>query len=389
MLKVVVGHSNDPAAQDAAKDVIAQCQVALDGHMPQAGVVFAAIDFEHEEILDTILTVFPGLALVGCTTDGEMSSELAFQQDSLVLMLFCSDTVQIGAGIGRHLSTDPQRAAEQAIATARESHPSSARHPEPALCLAFPESLTLDSAAIVASLQHALGETVPLLGGFAGDQAHFQRCYQFYGREVLTDALPILLFYGDLKVSHGVAHGWTPVGTKGEITQAEDHFLREIDHKPALDFYRYYMNDLVPSTEFPLAIFEEGAGEHYYLRVSIGYDLETGTIKAIPHWPQKARVQLAQGSRDDILGGAITSFQQALSRYPGQQVDAALIFSCCVRRNLLGTRTKLEYELAQQGFEQGLSVAGFYTYGEIAALAPNTPAKAHHASFVTLLLGTV
>ncbi|NJR66826.1 MAG: translation initiation factor IF-1 [Leptolyngbyaceae cyanobacterium CRU_2_3] len=44
---------------------------------PQAGILFAAIDFDHELILRRIQQAFPGIALIGGTTNGEISSVLA------------------------------------------------------------------------------------------------------------------------------------------------------------------------------------------------------------------------------------------------------------------------------------------------------------------------
>lgn len=246
MLTVAIGHSDDPDAYAAAKDIIEQCQTSLQGRSPQVGILFAAVDFEYAIILETLNTAFPDMVIVGCTTDGELSSELAFQQDSLVLMAIASDTLAIGAGVGYKLSEDPEAAVQQAIARARDSL-SIAPDAVPSLCLAFPESLTYDSPLLVAHLQQALGDSVPLFGGFAGDQSQFKKTYQFYGSEVLTDAIPILLFYGELKLGHGVAHGWVPTGAKGTITRTDGTILQEIDHQPALEFYQRYLNDLLPS----------------------------------------------------------------------------------------------------------------------------------------------
>ncbi|MDG2618119.1 FIST N-terminal domain-containing protein [Thermoleptolyngbya sichuanensis XZ-Cy5] len=386
MLTVAIGHSDDPDAYAAAKDVIEQCQATLQGRSPQVGILFAALDFDHSLILETLSTSFPEMVVVGCTTDGELSSKLAFQQDSVVLMAIASDTLAIGAGVGYDLSQDPEAAIQRAIAQARSglNLPAEA---VPSLCLTFPESLTYDSSLVVAHLQKALGDSVPLFGGFAGDQSQFQKTYQFYSSEVLTDAIPILLFFGDLKLGHGVAHGWTPTGERGTITRADGHLLQEIDYRPALEFYQRYMNDLLPSTEFPLAVWEEGA-DGYYLRASIGFDSETGSIQAIPLWPQSAQVQIARSSRDEIIEGAHTSVQAALASYPGQHIEAVLLFSCCVRHTLLGLRTQQEYAMVQEALPQMPAAAGFYTYGEIAPLTPGATSRAHHSTFVTLLLGT-
>lgn len=381
MFKVAIGHSVDPDTESAVQEVLAQCGQALDGATPQAGIVFAAIDFDHPLLLDRIMEALPEIELIGCTTDGELSSVQEFQQDSLVLILFSSDRVQFCTGLGRSVSQDPLTAAQQAVRSVQRDDKT-----DPRLCIALPESLTVSSPKVVESLQQVLGAEFPIYGGFAGDRTEFQRTYQFFGREVCTDALPILMMHGDLCFSHGVAHGWTPIGRKGELTHVSGNRIYEIDHQPALNFYDYYMPGLLPSTEFPLAIFEPEQ-DRFYLRVAIGYDRPTGALQALVDWPQTGTVQIAQASQDAILQGSRDSFQDALACYPGDHPEAALVFTCCVRRNLLGTRTKDEYRLIQLQMDD-LPIAGFYTYGEIAPLLTGGPARSHHATFVTLLLGT-
>ncbi|MBW4443009.1 MAG: hypothetical protein KME10_17565 [Plectolyngbya sp. WJT66-NPBG17] len=66
MLKAVFGHSDDPDSQSAIAEVITQCKTALDGFMPQAGLLFAAIDFDHALMLQAINQAFPNLELIGC-----------------------------------------------------------------------------------------------------------------------------------------------------------------------------------------------------------------------------------------------------------------------------------------------------------------------------------
>ena len=91
MFKVAVGHSNDPDSDSAIEEVLEQCQTTLAGEIPAAGILFAAIDFEHSLLLNEINRAFPEIELIGCTTDAEISSVLEFEQDALTLMLFCSD----------------------------------------------------------------------------------------------------------------------------------------------------------------------------------------------------------------------------------------------------------------------------------------------------------
>lgn len=95
MLKAVVGHSNDPDTEFAIAEVLEQCLTGLAGLKPQAAILLAALDFDHGKILHHIHQTFPDIQLIGGTTDSEISSILEFQQDSLVLMVLCSDFADI------------------------------------------------------------------------------------------------------------------------------------------------------------------------------------------------------------------------------------------------------------------------------------------------------
>ncbi|WP_434683907.1 FIST signal transduction protein [Pseudanabaena minima] len=387
MLKIVVGHSDDPDSQGAITEVLEQCIQELAGMLPKAGLLFAAIDFDHASILQQINQTFPNLQLVGCTTDGEMSSIMGFQQDSLILTLFCSDTVEIFAGVGHHTEKDAITAAYQAVQQATDKN-----HAPTKLCITVPASYTSRGSTtsgeqILKGLESALGGNVPIVGGTAGDQFRFKQTYQFFGTEVFTDALPILLFSGDLYISHGVGCGWQPMGYKSTVTKAQDTVLYEVNGQSALEFYQKYLGDRQPTAEHPLYVYE-GDSDRCYLRVPNTYDLEAGSINFLGNIPQGATVQLAEISRDQVIEASASSFKMALADYPGSEPEAVLIFSCCCRRWLLGTRAKEEYDLVKNSLPKMMPIAGFYTYGEFAPLQAQGCNYYHQETFVTLLLGT-
>lgn len=383
MLKVAVGHSNDPDSEVAVSEVIEQCLAQCQTDHPViAGLLLAAIDFDHQLILDRICTQFPNIALIGGTTDGELSSQLQFHQDSLVLTLFCSKDVRIQAGVGRHLSQGTIAGSKQAITEAKGQN-----EQEPELCLAIAEGMGYDSNAVVEGLCQILGENFPIFGGATADQQRFEKSHQFFGREVLTDAVTIFLMYGEVKFSCGVAHGWQPIGKSAQLTEVAPNAVVKIDGERALDIYDYYLQGLQPSPEYPLAIFEED-GEQFYLRSPIGCDRVTGEINFLTNLPVNSKVQVAFASRDDVLVATQDSFKTALDRYPGnQEPEFALIFSCCTRRQILGTRTEEECQLINQLAPSNLSFMGFYTYGEIGPSETDGPVRLHHETFITLLLG--
>ena len=175
MFEVIVGHSNEVTSEEAIADVLAQCNQQLARRLnnlststsPQAGILLSAIDFEHSLILARIQAAFPDIALIGGTTDGEVSSVMGFQEDSLVLVLFCSDTIEIKAGLGRGLSKD-------AIAAAKQSINDLALEPDTLatakLCVTIPDGLESGTEVALRQLQQQQPPNIPIVGGRTGDQ---------------------------------------------------------------------------------------------------------------------------------------------------------------------------------------------------------------------------
>ncbi len=383
MFKVVVGHSNDPDSESAITEILSQCDRSLSGDSPQAGVLFAAIDFDHRQILRRIVDRYPGIELIGGTTDGEISSVLGFQQDSLTLMLFCSDRVTIRGGIGSQISGDLNQALKEAIAQA------SIGHTEPIkLCITLPESLTSTSAAqLVDQLNQLLGSKVSIVGGLTADQWRFKQSYQFFKTEVYSDAVPLLLFSGPIQFSHGMASGWNPIGKPGKVTKVAGNIVYEIDDQPALEFYYRYLGQHPPSSEYPLMVFDPTL-QYSYMRAPNGvYNQERGTVGFFGDIPEQAIVQITETTRDHILLASEASMKEAMTHYPGKNPSAVLFFSCASRRQILGSRTEEEYELAQACLRETLPSCGFYTNGEIAPLEQKGLSYFHNETFITLILG--
>lgn len=381
MFDSVVGHSDDPDSQCAIEEILAQCKSSLT-HPPSAGILLAAIDYDYELILQQIHQTFPGIQLIGGTTDGEMSSHLGFQQDSLVLMLFCSDEVEFMASVGRNVSSDPVEIAYQAAETAKAQLPSS-----PKLCLTIPESLTTSGVFILKGLHQSLSQHVPILGGTTGDQRHFNCTTQFFQTEVLRDSVPLLLMSGNLLVGYSIANGWIPMGNQGVVTKVDGNTLYEIDGRSPIEF----CHDLgmeKPSPEYRIAVFES-EDSRWYLRTANGnYDTRTGSIVFFADIPLHSKVQLVRATRSGILHAVKSSTQQALALYPGTQPSAGLFFSCANRRQVLGTRAKEEHQMATALVDSVLPTCGFYTYGEIAPLTPNGQSRFHNETFIALFLGS-
>ena len=235
-MRVVIGHSDDIDTADAIRIVITQCQKKLRGDCPKAGIFLTSIrETDYTPLLEAVLNAFPGIILVGCTTDGEVTSLYDFLDDSVALLLFCGDELRFGAGIGPNLSQNCSQAALTAYNQARQALGSAGR-----LCLAFPDGLSCIDLPINTLLQNIFATGFPVFGGTAGDQFVFNKTYQFFGREVYSDALPLLLIDGEFHYSWGNLSGWLPIGQRYEIVSTSNVVWR-IGDKTALDFYRHFL----------------------------------------------------------------------------------------------------------------------------------------------------
>ncbi len=382
MLKVAIGHSDDVDTGDAIEEVLEQCRDTLNGLSAQAGLLFSSIDQDFELILDKINETYPGIELIGCSTDGEFSSTLGFAEDSIALTLFHSDKCEWKAGVGYDISKDPLGSLEQAVKAIMPQI-----HQEPKLCIVTPESLTASGDSIVEGLRKQLGDNIPILGGTAGDQLRIKKTYQFYKDRVLSDAAPFLLFFGPILLSFGVESGWKPVGEKGKVTRIENNILYQIDDKPATEYYQHYLkidlSEIV--SEYPLAVYVTET-ENFYLRNPLYFNQEDGSISFMGDIPLGASVQITHVERDGIINATGASVAKAQKNYPGTKPSIAVCFSCAGRKLVLGTRAHEEFELIQKNYSD-LMVTGFYAYGEIAPLLPNTPSRFHNETFISLLIG--
>ncbi|BBC26539.1 FIST signal transduction protein [Pseudanabaena sp. ABRG5-3] len=380
MFKVAVGHSNDPDSLEAINETLEQCLISLGGVLPQAGILFAAIDFDYSLLLQRINDTFPNIELIGGSTDGEVSSVLEFQQDSITLMLFCSDEIEIRAAIGKNVSQNPVEIARQSIESTKQQLTLPIK-----FCITMIESLTTSAVSILQGFDLALGN-IPIFGGATADQWRYKQTYQFYKNEVLSDAVVTLLFAGNIVFSHGRSGGWRPIGKRSLVTKVDKNIIYEIDHKPALDFYYYYLNIDEPDSVYPLAVFPPNE-ETFFLRGAISYDKNTGSITVSGDIPENSIVQITDTCLEDVIAASQTSFAEAKANYAGQAPEAALLFSCAWRRQILGTRANEEYQAIANLSTPALPSCGFYTYGEISPLSEHGQTFFHNTTFLTLLLG--
>jgi hypothetical protein len=386
MLTMAVGHSDDVDAADAIAIAIDQCREQLGGITPQAGVLVAAFDCFGPSLVAAVRAAFPGVALMGSTSSAEMSSTSGFLEDSVSLALFASDAIDVTAGFGVGLDSDVDGACRAAVAEAR-----STTRREPKVCVVFADGLIAEPQRTLDALARALPEGVVVVGGGSAhhDLGSGAPSWQFCNERVSSEGVAVLLFSGPVGFSIAVGMGWRPLGASGTITRSGPGRVDEIDGRPATEFLARYLDVTGPASfGNPLFVREVGT-EDSYLRAVVGSDPASGSLQLFGSIPTGAIVQLTTATTDDILAGTRRALAEATSDFPaGYRPEAALMFSCAVRRLLLGSRASTEVELARSEFGASVPLAGLYCYGEVGPVSGFAASRFLNDTFVTLLLGT-
>ena len=386
MLKMAVGHSDDVDPHDAIRAAIDQCRTALDGVTPTVGLLLSVFESFDPSLIELVRGAFPGITVMGATSSAEMSSIGGFLEDSVTLAVFASDDVDITTGLGSGLGTDVdaacRRAVDDAMATTTRA---------PKVCIVLTECFAADPQVTLDAMARALPTGVVMVGGGSARRSlgTLTPTKVFRNEQVSTDGVAILLFSGPIAHSIAVGTGFRRLGATGLVTRAERGVVQEIDGKPAVAFIAPYLDTTGPASfGNPLAVVEAGA-DRSYLRAITGTDPDTGAVSLFGSVPVGATVQLTTSSTEDILAGTKEALALATASFPaGAHPEAALVFSCLVRKFLLGSRTRVESELTKAELGASFPMAGFYCAGEIGPVEGMATSRFLNETFVAILLGT-
>ncbi|WP_075353608.1 FIST signal transduction protein [Desulfovibrio sp. DV] len=383
MFDALVGQSEDVLEREATEEALSQIRPRLGNRLPQAAILFCSIEYDHSVILDIVNKEFPSIDLIGCTTDGEICSHSGFTDDSLVLIFFVSDTVEIRSGSGFGVSSEGALAGEQAALQCVSKLQNKKGHEKFAVILSDPISAGISGVDI--GIKKVLGENFPVFGGVAAAHSKRRKTYQMINNTVATDSVVLLLFAGEVHFSFGIRGGHSPLGLRETVSHVEKNTLYKIGHRTAYDYFRHYIGDIDMFMNYCLAVFPD-CSDDYYVLSAPSSDSKLGSVSLNGYVPEDAEVQIGTADRDVIASSCLESVQGAIDRYPGKKIAAALVFSCAGRKMIMGTKIIEEYETVKRLLPD-IPFSGFYCYGEFGPVQSDSSFRFHGTTFVTLLVG--
>ena len=252
------------------------------------------------------------------------------------------------------------------------------------------DGLNTNGSALAKGANEALGNSVSITGGLAGDGTEFEETWIIANGNAKQKQMVAVGFYGEsITVESGCYSGWDEFGVLRKITKSKGNILYEIDGKPALELYKKYLGeyakDLPASAiNFPMSIKKNRNDdeEDAIIRSVLGVDEETQSLIFVGDVPEGYLGRLMRGNVDRLIDGSETAAKQI--KKVNSKTALGLVVSCVGRRIVLKQLTEEELESISETLGSNVQLTGFYSYGELAPFSNELLSCSLHNQTMTL-----
>ena len=225
---------------------------------------------------------------------------------------------------------------------------------------------------IIKGITKVAGPHASIIGGISGEPVHFKGRVFTNNRSYDKGVLGLIFDMDKIEIQGMAVSGWKTVGTQKTVTYAEQSWVKEIDHVPALDILEKFMGEDV--------VLDEKVGADHIKRLNINFPLQVQRKSGY----SVMRPTLLANIRDksifcggiietgdvfrfsippdfDVIDDVIESSRK-IKRTKMAEADAMVIFSCAGRFVSFGPM--LDSELEGLAETWGSPMAGFLCLGE-------------------------
>lgn len=339
----------------------------LEGHSPDALIVFASSMHDYSQLLLAIEAACSPKVMVGCSSAGEFTCDAQGESSASAVALRSSE-MRFAAGVGQHLRADREAAAKDIVSSfaGLGNHRYLFRS-----ALVLTDALAGYADDLIESLNMLTAGTYTLFGGGAGDDAQFTRTHVFYGAEAFPDAAVGLEILSNKPLGIGVSHGWTPASAPMRVTEADGMRLVSLNAAPAVEVFQEHAaaTSQTFDPDNPIAFFLHNiigidTGSGYKLRVPLAVNPD-GSVTCAADIPAGATVNIMSATGTSSAEAAANATVAALEQLNGNQPKVALFFDCVATRLRMGKEFGMEMESLKNVLGE-TKYAGCNTYGQIA-----------------------
>lgn len=343
-------------------------------------LVFGSVKrFNEGKIQGALKARYPVAQIVGCTTSGEISPSGVYDDSIQITAIQWQKVMQ---RVTQAKTANMADSFDTAVGIAKQLKSDALR-----TVIVISDGLNINGSELLKGFQAILGD-IPIIGGLAGDGGAFVKTLQLYNDTISSHMVIAIGLYGDaLITSSGALGGWKPYGPPRKITKSTKNVVYEMDNKPALPLYKMYIGEAfargLPGTglKFPLAVIEEGKRDVEKIRTLLAVNAKDNSLTFAGNVDEGETVRLCQTNHGRLVEGAGAAAHlvlDGLSEHKTNQSGLALCVSCVGRKGVMAEQVVDEVKLVQQILGPQTSVAGFYSYGELAPRPKTTDSVLHN-----------
>lgn len=337
-------------------------QSMTDGFKPTLAICFISKSQDRKAISG--LLDAKGIAIFGCTTNGEFTDEEPEKGSAAILLLDINkDHFQI---LFEEYPNRNYREIAKNIAQKAKN-----KFSKPAFLLGI-SNIAVDGEEILHGLEDVIGMDVNAFGGAAGDDYSFSGTFVFTNGQDSGNAM-VCIALDETKVEiKGIATcGWKAVGTEKTVTKSEGNHVYTVDNVPVLDITAKYggIQNVTPENNnllveiaaiFPLQLQREKGDP--IMRPGLQVDWTDHSFYTSGSVPQGSKVRFSLPPDFDVIEKVVKGVEN-LKNTEMPEADALIVFSCLGRIISLGPLMPQELEGIKNVWN--VPMAGMFSNAEL------------------------
>ena len=323
-------------------------------------IAYFSTDYDAEALVAALMAAFPGVPISGCSTAGAITPG-GLIDDGVLLIAFPESGFAVHCGVVENISEfGVERATDLARRLKNRLSVNDLARRSSSFAMILVDGTSNTEESIVAAVHWAI-ESVPLIGGSAGDGLTFRGALVVHEGRVLADAAVLLLVETSVPFRILKTQNFEPTPNKLVVTaaDAERRIVRELNAEPAAREYASAIgllpDDLGPFSfaSYPLVV---KVGGNYYCR-SIRNMNSDGSLSFFCAIDEGLVFTVARPQ--DMLRGTQETLEEIAQDMGG--IDIVIGFDCVLRR-LDAENRQIRHQMDE--LYRRFGVVGFHSYGE-------------------------
>jgi hypothetical protein len=337
-------------------------QSMADGFKPTLAICFISKSQDRKAISNLLDEA--GIAVFGCTTNGEFIDEETDKGSAAILLLDMNkDNFKI------YFEEYPEgNYREVAKGVAQKA---CEKFKLPAFLIGLSHQ-AVDGEEILRGFEDMVGAAVNVFGGCAGDDYSFTEQFVFTNGKDSNRAIVCIALNEEKVNIKGIATcGWKAIGTEKTVTKSEGNHVYTVDNIPVLDITAKYggIENVSPDNQgllleiaanLPLQLQREKGDP--IMRPGLMIDWSDHSFYTSGSVPQGSKVKFSVQPDLDVMEKVIKGIEN-LKATEMPEADALLVFSCAGRILSLGPMMNMELEGIKNVWN--VPMAGMFSNGEL------------------------